>query len=1045
MAKNPSYEKLLEKISRLEKANDELREQLQYDRYIKAILKNTDDGIVIINEKGFPQAYNEAYAKAIEENVGISMTPGVEPYKALKDPEAVAYWKEIKERALKGERFRSIYRHVLKDGSANYFEFSICPIKSGNQLMGYTQISRDITQQMLFQERLREKETLLDHSEKIANIGSFIWDLRTNELLWSPNMYAIHGVREEEFSGKLFEENQNFIHPEDRKAVARQIDEMVDAGSIWPMHFRIVKPDGKERKISSNGALEFDEQGRPVKCFGIYQDVTDTKQMEIELANRNVFIETVLEQLPIGVAVTSISTGVSSLINKKFEEIYGWPKEDIPDLKSFFQKVYPEESYRRSVRQKVVDDVLSGDLSRMKWEDLNATTKTGEKRVISTVTIPLFEQDLIISTVLDNTERYNITESLKEFKERYQALFDRSLDCVCLYDMEGKFVDGNQAYFDLTGYNKEEIIRIDGLAVIHPDSRKDFMRTRAKLLREGHDEVLGEYKILTKSGASKFIEIRRSIIYKENEPHAVQSFIRDISLRKKIEAELDKKVESLNLAEQIAKLGYFEFSYKSGVFYRSPGFFQLLGYSVDDPADALRPGIFPEHFHDEDRERVEKWVQDFLQKPKPSDIKFRVVQVSGNIIRVHAVVKVIFNDKNEPQTIIGTVQDITHQHELEEQVRQAQKMESIGTLAGGIAHDFNNLLSIILGNSELALEEIPEWYSSREFLSQIRNASLKGRSVVRQLLSFTRKVDESLKPTDILPIVTEAINVISSAAHSGIHFHKNMPDTCPEIMANANQIHQLIISICTNAIEAIDKEGDVTVKIENVSAECFPEDLLPDVPRGDYVLIKVKDTGHGIEPDIINRIFDPYFTTKEFGKGPGMGLSVAHGIIKSHEGYINLESAVNHGTCFEIYFPVIKDQPKAKKASAQDEMPGGKENILYVDDEEGLVALGVKLLEKLGYKVKGCTDPKEAISLVQSDPQGFDLIITDMAMPDITGEELAEEVNKVNPKLPIILCSGYSDQMDEARSKELMIYSFLSKPVELKKMAQSVRNALDCR
>ena len=712
-------------------------------------------------------------------------------------------------------------------------------------------------------------------------------------------------------------------------------------------------------------------------------------------------------------------------------------------MRSFFQRVYPEAEYRRKIRKKVVDDVMSGDTTRMKWEDLIATTKNGEKRIVLSNTIPLFDQDLIINTVLDTTDRYKMTESLKEFKERYNALFDRSLDCICIYDIEGNFIDANQAYLDLSEYTKEELKNSEGMIVIHPDSKRDFLKARGQLLQEGREEHLGVYKIQTKSGTAKFIEMRRSLIYKDNAPFAVQSFIRDISFRKKIEAELEKKVESLDQAEKIAKLGYFEFNFQSGDFYRSKGLFSLLGFGEDENLDDIAPGIFPNFIHDEDREKVENWIQEFMQNPSPREIEFRIVPKTGDTIIVRVVVRVIFDSHQKPMVAIGVLQDITHQRELEERLRYAHKMESIGTLAGGIAHDFNNILSIILGNAELAIEDIQEWQASKRFVSEIRKATIKGRSIVQQLLSFTRKEDDLLKPTDIIPIITDALKLIHSTTDPKIKIQEHLPPICLPILANENQIHQLIINICTNAVEAIDQEGTVDVSIDTIFADTFPETLTLEIPIGNYICLKIKDTGRGIEPDCLNRIFDPYFTTKEFGKGPGLGLSVVHGIVKSHDGFINVESTPNSGTCVEVYFPVLEAPPEEEKKDIQSKMPVGNERILYVDDEEGIVLLGENLLEKLGYTVKGCTDPMEALSLVTSDPKAFDLVITDMSMPGLTGEELIGKIKNLNPDLPVILCSGYSDLIDEKRLEESNIYAYLSKPMDLKSLAQTVRGALD--
>jgi PAS domain S-box-containing protein len=912
MKGKPTVKDLELETSRLKALNADLNRQLQSSDYIQALLETSDDGIMVSDEKGTPRFFNSAYANAIKEALGIEMTPGIEPSTLLKDPDAILHFQKAKNRALQGERFRMEFRHQYKGGQTRYFEFSFCPVRVGDKIKGYTQISRDITSRVEAQACLKEKENLLNHSERIAGMGSFIWDLKTNEVLWSDNMYRIQGVPEADIKTRPIKINPEIVHPEDRVKAISQINEMIATGKISSLEFRIIPPDGHERKIRWNGEFEKDEHQRPDKFYGIYQDITETSRARDELDERNLFIETVLEKMPIGVAVTRLSTGVSTLINEKFQEIFGWPKEEIPDLRTFFKKVYPDPEYRRKVRKKVVEDVLSGDLSKMQWEELFATTQKGEKRVVSMLTIPLFEQDLIISTVMDITERHRMISRLKESEERYKAIFDRSFDCVCIYDLQGKFIDGNRAFFDLVEYTKEEILSMDPLEIIDPGSRKDFMKTRSALLKRGFDENLSEYRIMPKSRIPKIVEMRRSLILRNEAPYAIQSFIRDV----------------------------------------------------------------------------------------------------------------------------------THERLLEEQVRHAQKMESIGTLAGGIAHDFNNILGIILGNAELSLEEIPEGFSSRLFLSEIRTACQRGRTVVSQLLGFSRHSEGKMKQIEILPVLQESVMALKQKASRGIDIVTQMQETIPPILGEELQIHQLLMNLFDNALEAMEGHGRIEIRVNNLSAGDLPEMPVPDMPSGNYVRIIIKDSGIGIPPEHIQRIFDPYFTTKEVGKGSGMGLSFVHGIMKSHHGYIRVESSPGKGTDFFLFFPALS-RPEAKKKTSIKDLPGGKERILCVDDEEALLAIVEQMLERLGYAVEVQTDPAQAIQRFQSHPENYDLVITDLSMPDISGEDLAKEILAMRPDIPIILCTGYAGRADDQETKGTGISFILAKPFNHAGLASCVREVLD--
>jgi len=912
MSEKLSREEMALKISHLEKANANLNKQVQSNIYIKALLETTDDAIMVTDENGVPRFFNSAYANSLKDALGIEMKPGVLPNSFMNDPDSASYWQSLKERALNGERFRVEYKHDYKDSRRRYFEFSYCPIRVDQKVTGFTQIARDITDRVLAQEALKEKEKLLGHAEKIAGIGSFIWNLKTNQVVWSENLFRIHGIPEKDVPQKPLKIDPDMVHPEDREKALNQISEMITARKISPIEFRIIPSDGMERKIRWNGELENDETGNPVKFYGVYQNITEASKAKDELAERNVFIETVLDKMPIGIAVTRLSTGVSSLINEKFEEVYGWPKEEIPDLRSFFKKTHPEPKSRETIRQRMVDDVMSGDVSRMKWADIEIATKTGEKRIVSSITIPLFEQDVIISTVMDATERHQMIASLKESEERYKALFDRSFDCVCIYDIESNFIDGNKAFFDLLEYSKQEISKASPLLMIAPGSRKEYIKARTSLLEKGFEEHVSEYQILTKSGVSKTVEMRRSLILRNETPYAIQNFFRDIS----------------------------------------------------------------------------------------------------------------------------------HEKYLEEQVRHAQKMESIGTLARGIAHDFNNILGIILGNTELSLQEIPEKYSSRGFLAEIQTACLRGTDVVKQLLGFSLKTEDNLIHTDLLTILQGSLMTLKQKARPGIEILSSFPAICPVILADEAQIHQLLMILFDNALEAIKDRGRIEIIADRISSKDLPETLVPDLPSANYLRITVKDTGSGIDPDTLNRIFDPYFTTKTIGKGSGMGLSIAHGIIKSHNGTIRIESTIGKGTALSLFFPEIPRLAIPNEVTEKNP-PGGNERILFVDDEDSLLTIGQIFLERLGYVVETRQDPVEALKIFRSQPDKYDLVITDLSMPNITGDDLANEILSVRPDLPIILCTGFAGRTDDPETKDTGISAILAKPFTYTGLASCVRKVLN--
>ena len=405
------------------------------------------------------------------------------------------------------------------------------------------------------------------------------------------------------------------------------------------------------------------------------------------------------------------------------------------------------------------------------------------------------------------------------------------------------------------------------------------------------------------------------------------------------------------------------------------------------------------------------------------------------------------DDNGNIEYLMCTARDVTERNqmekekkELEARLQQAQKMEAIGTLAGGIAHDFNNILVPILGYSEMLLNDAPDDSDLKRDLSQIFNGAKRARDLVKQILAFSRQREYDLTPIKVHLVVKEALTLIRSSIPATIDIMQNISKDCGLVMADYTQIHQVAMNLFTNAYHAMEqKGGKLKVTLKEVDLRV---DDLKDMSPGTYVCLMVSDTGIGMDQSTIDRIFDPYFTTKKEGKGTGLGLAVVHGIIKSHGGHISVYSEPDKGAEFHVYLPVIKTQQETEQIELRPTEKGNG-RILVVDDEKMVLDIQQKMLKRLGYDVTARTSSVEALKAFQANPDNFDLIITDMTMPNMTGEQLAQKIMDIRTDIPIILCSGFSEKMSNEKAKSSGIKGFLMKPILMKDLSITIRRVLD--
>lgn len=472
----------------------------------------------------------------------------------------------------------------------------------------------------------------------------------------------------------------------------------------------------------------------------------------------------------------------------------------------------------------------------------------------------------------------------------------------------------------------------------------------------------------------------------------------------------------------------------------NPRAMHLLGYSADE----LERISFLGFVHDEDRDSVAEKYREINGETKIALIlPFRIVNKSGVITWVD--MHLVGIDWKGRPGYLSFLRDVTERKRMEAELIQAQKMEAIGTLAGGIAHDFNNILTAIIGYTELAHRQFPNDTPGQQSLSQVLKASKRAKDLVAQILTFSRQTQQERKAFHMVQLLDETLGFIKAILPTTIELRRIIASDPVMIYGDPTQINQVVMNLLTNAMQSMREQGgvlEVGLSVEILGANASSMDL--NMNRGAYAVLTVKDTGHGMDSTTMERIFDPFFTTKGQGEGTGMGLSVALGIVQNHGGAIAVTSEPGQGSTFKVFLPLLEKQVSERKEE-RSEFPGGHESILFVDDDEALIQFGEGVLQYLGYQVLARTGSMEALSDFRSRPGHFDLIITDQTMPKMTGIKLAEELLEIRPDIPIILCTGYSEQANEEKAKSAGIRKLLLKPYTIKDLAEAIRGVLDER
>ncbi len=757
-------------------------------------------------------------------------------------------------------------------------------------------------------------------------------------------------------------------------------------------------------------------------------------------------MRTITDSLP--ALIAQIDTQQKYLfLNRRFETLLGKPTAEL--VGKHMLDVLGEAAYeavRKNVEKAICGQKLfceydlplpRGGVSRMYSHYLPDFNDAGQVD-----TVYIWEQEI---TDIKRTE-----EALRESEQRLKEIIDFLPDATFAIDRNGKVIAWNHAIEEMTGVSAECMLGKGDYEYSLPfygvrrrilidlvfESREEIERKYYSVERIG-DHLLAEANVPVKGQMRALWGISGPLCdSKGNIVGAIES-IRDITERRRTEEEREKLATAI---EQAAE-GIIVTSTEWIIQYVNPAFERISGFGSDEligrHTRLLRSDKHDRAFFNS--------IRDTLTQGRVWSGRATNKRKDGTYYEVEATASPVRDSSGTIINYVSIHRDITHEVKLERELRQAQKMEAIGTLAGGIAHDFNNILMAIIGFTELALSKIPDGSPLRRNLELVLNAGSRAKDLVTQILAFSRQTEQERKPVKVSPIIKEALKLLRSSIPTTIEIRQEIavgPDESL-VLVDPTQIHQVLMNLCTNAAHAMRTKGGILgVKLWNTVVDASLVSRHPDLKEGPYVCLTVSDTGHGMDTALIERIFDPYFTTKGQAEGTGLGLAVVQGIVKSHGGAITVYSEPGLGSTFHVFLPrITREIPP--EAQIVEVLPAGSERILFVDDEEALVELGKEMLESIGYHVTAKTSSVEALKSFRAQPDSFDLVLTDMTMPGLTGKELTRELMAIRKDIPVILCTGFSELINEKQAQEEGIRELVMKPYVVANLAKTIRRVLE--
>jgi len=1008
---------------------DEITGKTDYDFYPKELAKKyqADDKRIMQSRK--TEDIEERYLQGGKEVIVHTVKTPIKDEKGKIVGILGIFW-DITERKHADDQLKK-YREHLEE----LVEERTAELRNANE-----KLQREITERKRTENALRETEKRY----RILFEGSrdaIYFTTREGKIVdANQSMLDLFGYSREEMIG--LDARKTYVYPEDRRKFQQQIER---DGFVRDYEMKLCKKDGTEMDCLLTAAIRHADDGSILGYQGIIRDITELKQIVNELHTEKQRFQTLSENAPFGMVMID-KDGTFRYINPKFRELFGYDLNDVPDGRTWFRKAYPNPIHRHSVISTWINDLQSSNSGEKRPRTFTVTCKDGKEKIITFIPVQLETTENLMACE-DITERRQVEEALRKSEERFRELYDNAPVGYHEYDNDGLITNVNLTDLEILGYTREEMIGqpIWKFNVNEETVRRQVMAKLAGTLPPGK-ELERIYR--RKDGTTFPVLIEDRLILDENgRIKGIRCTIQDITERKQIEEALRKSEENFQKLFDEAPVGYMELDARGCITQVNRTELDMLGYTVEE---MLEQPIWKFVVEEEEaRHSVMAKLSESMQPGRGLERTYK--RKDGTTVPVSIEDAFIQNAEGKVTGIHAVIRDITERKQmeqekknLEEQLRQSQKMEAIGRLAGGIAHDFNNLLTVIKGYGQLSLLELKEGDPLRGNLEEIQKSSERAADLTRQLLAFSRRQVMEMKVLDLNTILQNLDKMLRRVIGEDIELVTLLTGGLGRVKIDPGQIEQVVMNLAVNARDAMPSGGKLTIETANVELDEHYARNHIDVEPGRYVMLSVSDTGVGITPEVRDRIFEPFFTTKEKGKGTGLGLSTVYGIVKQSGGNIWVYSEPGHGTTFKIYLPRV-DEPleELREKIMREELPHGSETILVVEDEEKVRALTVEILGRQGYRVLDASQGDDALAISEKHKGPIHLFLVDVVMPGISGTELAKHLMSLHPETRILYMSGYTDNVIVHHGVLEKGLNYIQKPFRIDELTRKVREVLD--